>query len=81
MLGNQKGQGVIEYLILVALMGVATIGMVKLLQSGVNTQLANVVNALRGEKTEDLRPKAPSKRLYREQDMSEFSNHATNKDK
>ncbi len=77
---NNKGQGVIEYLLLVALMGVATIGMLKLLQAGVNTQLANVLNALKGGDVEDIRVKGPRKNLYRQKDMSEFNDYATNND-
>ena len=46
---NQKGQSLIEYVILVALVGVATMGMVRLLQKSVNVNLANVVHALQSD--------------------------------
>jgi Flp pilus assembly pilin Flp len=43
---NQRGQGLIEYVILVALVGVATMGMVRLLQKNLRVSLANVIHAL-----------------------------------
>lgn len=45
---NQKGQGLIEYLILVALMAVATIGVVTILNSTVNSKFVQVIDALQG---------------------------------
>ena len=45
---NQKGQALMEYLILVCLMGVACIGMVRLLQNTLNVNFANAVNSLQG---------------------------------
>lgn len=39
-----------EYLILVCLMGVACIGMVRLLQNTLNVNFANAVNSLQGGK-------------------------------
>ncbi len=48
---NQKGQALMEYLILVCLMGVACIGMVRLLQNTVNVNFANAVNTLQGGKS------------------------------
>ena len=63
-LRNQRGQSLIEYVILVALVGVATMGMVRLLQKSVKANLANVVSAMNGEErtlkgesvtTEDVR--------------------------
>jgi pilus assembly protein Flp/PilA len=48
-LGNNRGQSLIEYVILVALVGVATMGMVRLLQKSVKVNLAQVVNAMEGD--------------------------------
>lgn len=46
---SQSGQGLIEYIILVALVAVAAIGFVRVFQNNLNTQLANVANALSGK--------------------------------
>lgn len=45
---NQRGQSLIEYVILVALVAVATMGLVRTLQKTVNVNLAKVVFALQG---------------------------------
>lgn len=72
---NQKGQGLIEYVILVALVGVATMGLVRVLQSTVNVNLGRVVNSLQGKK--DL-PKyeAVEDDDFRKKDFSDFMNGA-----
>lgn len=46
---NQKGQGMIEYIILVCLMAIGTIGMVRVLGEGVNVKFNAIVSALQGE--------------------------------
>lgn len=43
---NQKGQSLIEYVVLVALIAVGTVVMVRKLQSTVAVNLANVVHGL-----------------------------------
>ncbi len=45
---NQRGQGLIEYLIIVALMAVATIGIMNLLNKTVRVQFGNVIQKLQG---------------------------------
>lgn len=46
---NEKGQGLMEYLILVALITVASIGVVRVVGSNVSRQYAKVNNALGAE--------------------------------
>ncbi len=75
---NQKGQGMIEYLILVALMAVASIGIMRSLNHVVNARFANVIYSLQGSqkkaKTETLSEKEFSKK-----DLSNFMNGAASK--
>jgi pilus assembly protein Flp/PilA len=49
-LSNERGQGLIEYLIIVALMGVATIAIVRSMGQTVSSRFASVTFALQGEK-------------------------------
>lgn len=49
-LGNQRGQGLIEYLIVVALIAVATIGVVRVVGQAVATRFASVSEALQGKR-------------------------------
>ena len=77
---KQKGQGLIEYLILVALMGVATIGVIRVLNQTIKSRFASAVYALQGKpkkvKTDSLREQD-----YKKSDLSNFMNGASSKKK
>jgi len=47
---NQRGQGLIEYLIIVALMGVATIAIVRVMGEVVSKRFAGISAALQGDR-------------------------------
>ena len=70
---NNKGQGLVEYLILVALMGVATIGVLRILQGSLSSQFANVVNSVNGNggKKKVSSPTLET-RHYKTKDFSNF---------
>lgn len=76
---NQKGQSLIEYVILVALVGVATIGMVRILQKSVKVNLANVVHALQSDKKTRESHERISDDDLRKADFSDFMNGAANR--
>jgi pilus assembly protein Flp/PilA len=80
LLRNARGQSLIEYVILVALVGVATMGMVRVLQKSVKVNLANVVHALQS----DGKRKESQERLttddLRKSDFSDFMNGASNRE-
>ncbi len=73
---NQKGQSLIEYVILVALVGVATMGMVRLLQKSVSVNLANVVHALQSDGKRKESHERVSADDIRKKDFSDFMNGA-----
>ncbi|MAE74763.1 MAG: hypothetical protein CL675_11755 [Bdellovibrionaceae bacterium] len=75
---NEKGQGLIEYLILVALMGVATISVVKLLQRTVNTNMANSIKALQGDTSGRAQHERVQNNDFKKRDFSSFMNGAIN---
>jgi len=72
---KKRGQGLIEYLILVALMAVATIGIVRVLNQTVKSRFANAIHALQGTnkkaKTDSLKSSD-----YQKRDISDFMNGA-----
>lgn len=72
---NERGQGLIEYLILVALMAVATIGIVRVLNKNVNAQFANIICGLQGRQ---CRNKASLEKVedsaLKKRDLSDFLN-------
>lgn len=69
---NQKGQALMEYLILVCLMGVACIGMVRLLQNTVNVNFANAVNSLQGGKSGQKTHEKVEDSDVKKKDFSDF---------
>lgn len=76
---NSRGQGLIEYIILVALVAVATMGMVRVLQSTINVNLANVVHALQSDgKRKETHERIEADDL-RKKDFSDFMNGAASK--
>jgi pilus assembly protein Flp/PilA len=70
---NERGQGLIEYLIIVALMGVATIGIVRVMGQAVTSHFATITYALRGE-THKPANSALDKSLYKKKDLGDFFN-------
>ncbi len=77
---NQKGQGLIEYLILVALMGVASIGVIRVLNQTIKSRFASAVYALQG-KSKKVKTESLKERDYKKSDLSDFMNGAASKQK
>lgn len=77
---NQKGQSLIEYVILVALVGGATMGMVRLLQSTVNVNLANITHTLQGDGHKESFERIEDSDL-KKKDFSNFMNGAANRER
>ncbi len=77
-LANQKGQGLIEYLIIVALMGVATIAIVRVMSQTVSTRFASITYALQG-KSKQIAPEQIKESFYKKKDLNNFFNGAGNR--
>jgi Flp pilus assembly pilin Flp len=81
LLKNARGQSLIEYVILVALVGCATIGMVRLMQKQVKVNLANAIYAMQGGENHK---KAVKETItdddLRKADFSDFMNGASSQD-
>jgi pilus assembly protein Flp/PilA len=75
---NQNGQGMIEYIIIVALIAVAAIGSVKLLQKSVNVTLANSINGLQGRDVNKIQHEQVRPNDYSKKDLSDFFKGAAN---
>ncbi|MCM2281907.1 MAG: hypothetical protein NDI61_08690 [Bdellovibrionaceae bacterium] len=72
---NSRGQGLIEYLIVVALMAVATIGIVRVMGQTVSAKFASATYALQGKK-KAVKADAVDEGLYRRKDLGDFINGA-----
>ena len=77
LLKNQRGQALIEYLILVALMAVAAIGIVRSLNQTVNAKFATITYALQGSKKRKATVDTVEEAHFKKRDLSNFMNGAS----
>lgn len=68
---NQRGQGLIEYLIIVALMGVATIAIVRVMGQTVSSRFASITYALQGKK-KSAQMETIDESHYKKKDLGNF---------
>lgn len=80
LLFTKKGQGLIEYLILIALMGVATIGIIRTLNQTVKSRFANAIYALQG-RNQKAKTHVMKKAEYQRSDLSNFMSGSASTDK
>lgn len=71
-LKSNRGQGLIEYLILVALIAVGTIGVVKIVGQNVTIQYENINRALGAKKAGALGMKNAADSQLNQKDLSTF---------
>jgi pilus assembly protein Flp/PilA len=77
-LSNQRGQGLIEYLIIVALVAVAGIAVMKVVGQNVHAQFANVAFAIQG-KSSEVHLDEVRESQYQKRDMGDFFKGADNR--
>lgn len=79
---NKKGQSLIEYMLLVCIMGVGTMGVLRFVGKHTSVKFAEVANVLAGEKEAKISGGANrvSADHYQRKDLSDFMNGATSKD-
>ena len=76
---KHRGQGLVEYLILIALMGVATIGIIRSLNQTIKSRFANAIYALQGRK-QKAKTHSLKKQEYQRSDLSNFMTGAASSD-
>jgi Flp pilus assembly pilin Flp len=69
---NQKGQALIEYLIIVALVGVGSIALMRAVSQNINARFANVVHALGGKVEGKRNASEVTSNMYRKRDLRDF---------
>ena len=67
-----SGQSLVEYLILVAIMAVASVGIVRLLNHTVTAQFARVTRVLQGDTSTPVNIERVDESLFRKKDMGDF---------
>ncbi|XGC80340.1 Flp family type IVb pilin [Bdellovibrio bacteriovorus] len=80
LLKNKKGQGLVEYLIIVAIVAVGAIGVIKVVGGNINVQFANVAQALGGSGTKKATHEV-TETLYKKKDFSDFFEGSVNPEK
>lgn len=73
---NQKGQSLIEYLILVALVAVGSIAVVRSLGQTVYVRFANITNALQN-KDSNIQPDSVTSEQFRKKGLDDFFKSAS----
>ena len=69
---NQKGQTLIEYLIIVALVGVGSIALMRVVGQNINHKFAGVVEALGGTVQKSQSAATVTEAMYKKKDMKNF---------
>jgi len=75
---NRKGQGLIEYLILVCLVSVAAIAVVSVVGQNVRARFANISSALHGKKGQQ-KLEAASEQEYKIRGFDDFNESSVGK--
>ncbi len=75
---DNKGQGMIEYMILVALIAIGTLGVVKVVGQNVSKQFENINRALGAKKSNKLQLDNASDSQMNRKDLSNFMDGARN---
>ena len=73
LLKSEKGQGLIEYLIIVALIAVAAMGIMRVMSQTVEAKFARVTEALQGQKSAtEIHVETIQESHLKKKDMSDF---------
>lgn len=69
---NQKGQGMVEYMILVALIAAGTIGVIRVVGYNIGIQYENINRALGAKTTNQLQTQNADQGQINKKDLSDF---------
>lgn len=69
---NQKGQSLIEYLIIVAIVAVGAISIVRVVGKNVSVQFANIAKALGSGDDRQIKAEKLDAKMYSKKDLGNF---------
>ncbi|MBV2169697.1 MAG: hypothetical protein KUL82_13415 [Bdellovibrio sp.] len=81
LLKNKKGQGLIEYLIIVAIVAIGSISVIKVVGANLDVQFANVAQALGGNGSRKKEAHEVTESMYKKRDLGSFFEGAVNPSK
>lgn len=76
-----KGQGLVEYLIIVAIVAIGSISVIKIVAGNLNVQFANVAQALGGKASRKKEAHEVTETAYKKRDLGTFFEGAVNQSK
>lgn len=76
---NQRGQTLIEYLIIVALVGVGSIAIMRSVGAQMNVKFAEITQSLGGRLSEKPQSVEVRKSQYSKRDLKDFARGSTNR--
>ena len=77
-LKNKKGQGLIEYLIIVAIVAIGSIAVIKVVGANLDVQFANVAQALGGKESRKKEAHEVTDNVYKKRDLGNFFEDSVN---
>lgn len=80
-INNERGQGLIEYLILTALLAIAAMGVVRILGHSVSAKFTDITNAIQGHQGKKVEVEHVQERHFRKKDMSDFMQGAVSRER
>ncbi len=80
-ISNKKGQGLIEYLIIVAIVAVGSISVIKVVGANLDVQFANVAQALGGNGSQEKKAHEVTDTMYKKRDLGNFFEGSVNSTK
>jgi Flp pilus assembly pilin Flp len=69
---NQRGQSLVEYLVIVSLVGISSIAIMRAVGNNVSSQFAQVAKALGGNVEGDAKAEKISNNMYKKKDLKNF---------
>jgi Flp pilus assembly pilin Flp len=78
LLKNKKGQGLVEYLIIVAIIAVGSIAIIKTVGGNIDVQFANVANAIGGKESTKKEAHEVTESMYKKKDLGSFFQGSVN---
>ena len=78
-LRGRRGQGMTEYIIIVALIAIAAIGVISIFGDNIRALFASSANALAGNESSDVKTKEAKKDHYGHRKLSDFANTTSGK--
>ena len=80
MLKNQKGQSLIEYLLIVAIVAIGSLGIMRTVGHSVNVKFANVAKALGANVQGNIEAATVTESSYKKKDLRNFMSGSLNKE-